>query len=167
MIRGLTRGGVLDLVQRFSYPRPDPVVQRQGDFLPFDEFVRIAEWKTQRQKGRYPLNRGYVEDVTGLAFRQASERRKIALLCTMDGVDVPVASAVLHFGHDASYPIMDVRAVWTLWGVQGAHHCQDRNWLRYLNECQIAAAHYEVSARDLDKALWQYSVENQGRGQAR
>ncbi|MFG5121779.1 hypothetical protein [Methylorubrum sp. POS3] len=133
---------------------------RRRDFLLFDDFVRIAEWKTRRQKGRYPLNRNYVEDVTGLAFRQYNERRKIALLCTMDGVDVPVASAILHFGYDATYPIMDVRAVWTLWNVKGAHHCQDRNWVRYLDDCRNTADYYDVTVRELDKALWQYSFEH-------
>lgn len=163
MIRDFSRADIVALSKAFAYEYPDPAVVRRRDFLTFDDFVCIAEWKTRRQKGRYPLNRGYVEDVTGLAFQQLDERRKIALLCTMDGVDVPVASAVLHFGHDASYPIMDVRAVWTLWGVEGAHHCQDRNWVRYLNECRTAAAHYDVTVRELDKALWQYSVDQTGK----
>lgn len=154
MIRDIRAEEIRAPVRDYSYPKPDPIVERRSDCLSYEAFIKIAEWKTERQKARYPLNRGYVEDVTALAFRQTDEARKIALLCTMNGVHVPVASALLHFGHDASYPIMDRYAVQTLWR-SGATACQIWNWPRYVDECRAAAAYYGVSVRDLDKALWQ------------
>lgn len=161
MIRGLSVQNVRRLIENYSYGKPDPTVERRSDFLPYEAFVEIAEWKTLRQKSRYMLNRGFVEDVTGLAFRQADDRRKISLLCTMDGVLEPVASAVLHFGHNASYPILDRRALWTLRGLP-PHRCNLRIWADYVRECREQAQSYGVSVRDLDKALWQYSVQEQG-----
>jgi hypothetical protein len=45
-----------------------------------------------------------IAEVTGLAFRQTDEKLRISLLRVLDGVDLPVASVLLHVGLSPEYP---------------------------------------------------------------
>ena len=124
-------------------------------------YLRKSPSGRPSDQGRYGANRGYIEELTEFAFQQSDERRKIILLCTLDEVRASVASALLRFGHDASYPILDRRALWSLRGLL-AYKCTAELWPEYVRECRAEAAEYRVSVRDLDKALWQFSFEKQG-----
>lgn len=64
-----------------------------------------------------------IADVTGFTFRQSDAKLRICLLRSLDGVDWPVASALLHVGLSAEYPIIDLRALWSL--NSGMPHLRD------------------------------------------
>ena len=72
----------------------------------------------------------------------------------------PTASVILHFGIPERYPILDVRALWSL-GVDTPPTYTFDFWLAYAQHCRTFAEAAAVSMRTLDRALWQYSAENQ------
>lgn len=140
-----------------------PAVRERGYFLR-DEFLDTYRWKTERTAKRpEKYTDAEVADVTGAAFRQSDEKLRLDLLCALDGVDVPVASVLLHVGCSAEYPIIDYRALWSLGSGQPSYYSFEFWWL-YVQCCRRLAAAAGVSVRDLDKALWAYSDANQTPG---
>jgi hypothetical protein len=85
---------------------------------------------------------------------------RIEVLTLLAGVSWPTASVILHFFHREQYPILDVRALWSL-------QCDPPGeydipfWESYTSSCRSLAQKAGVSMRTLDRALWQYSKENQ------
>jgi len=82
------------------------------------------------------------------------------VLTLLSGVGWPMASVVLHWCHTAPYPILDFRALWSL-GVAPLPSYDFPLWRAYTDHCREMAAAAGVSMRDLDRALWQFSKENQ------
>lgn len=80
---------------------------------------------------------------------------------TLHGVSWPTASVVLHFWHNDPYPILDFRALWSLgFDKQPTYYTFDI-WSKYTDFCRRLAKESEVSMRTADRALWQFSSENQ------
>ena len=137
-----------------------PAVRARGRFLR-DEFLATYHWKTHRTL-RYAEKHtaAEIEDVTGVAFRQTDEKLRICLLRALDGVDWPVASALLHVGLSPEYPIIDFRALWSL-GSEMPSSVSFEFWWAYVGCCRGLAATAQVSVRALDQALWAYSEAHQ------
>jgi hypothetical protein len=74
-------------------------------------------------------------------------------------VDVPVASAIMTAIDPGRYTILDFRALFSL-GVERSFNSVGF-YLAYLAACRRIAAAAGVELRTLDRALWQYSKENQ------
>jgi len=67
---------------------------------------------------------------------------------------------ILHFGYDNLYPILDYRTLWSL-REKMLPVCTFGFWDSYTKFCRDLANQQGVSMRVLDRALWQYSKENQ------
>jgi hypothetical protein len=81
----------------------------------------------------------------------------------LEGVAYPTASVILHFLHRDPYPILDVRA---LWSVSADAPASERAygfefWSAYVDYTRELASQRGVSMRTLDRALWQYAFEHQ------
>ena len=84
------------------------VLQKRG-YLLKKEFVSIGKWKTERQKGRYENNSDEkVEQLTRKAL-EASDKDKTKILDKLEGVGIPVASAILTVAYPKEYCIIDYR----------------------------------------------------------
>jgi hypothetical protein len=68
----------------------------------------------------------------------------------------PTASVILHFCDRGRYPIVDVRALWSL-GVTTPPAIDFPVWMEYTRFLRGVSADAGVSMRTLDRALWQYS----------
>jgi hypothetical protein len=126
-----------------------------------DELRTIFKWKT-RGRGRSRLDRNSpteVEDALRLALAARTERSAISVLRGLAGVDVPVASAIMTAVDPAHYTILDFRALFSL-GVERSFNSVGF-YLIYLDACRRIAQAASVDLRTLDRALWQYSKENQ------
>jgi len=148
--------------RRYSYPRTDhhlntvirPAAQRQG-YITRDQLLHICRWKSPRSAPKAEANDDpYVRELTKISFATTSERVRIETLTLLTGVSWPIASTILHYTISENYPILDVRALWSL-GIQGTYSF--RLWEAYVRECQRIASEACVTVRMLDKALWQYS----------
>jgi hypothetical protein len=134
---------------------------RAAGFLTRDDFLTLCEWKSPRARPRFEANpEEFVRAVTGVALTTPCERLRVEALTLLDGVSWPTASVILHFCHPDPYPVLDVRALWSL-GIEGPVPYDFALWSAYTATCRALARRARVSMRDVDRALWQYSKEHQ------
>jgi hypothetical protein len=139
------------------------IIQKQG-YMTKEQLHTLVDWKSPRSKGYIARNDPKdIQEVTKTVLG-IEDLIAIKKLCRLHGVQYPVASAILHFFHKEDYPIIDTRALWTLTKEKLPYDKYGSNyplWKEYTQFCRKLAKRYKVSMRDLDKALWQYSVEKQ------
>jgi hypothetical protein len=134
--------------------------------MTLDDLKAVCLWKAPRASGHADKNSpSEVEEITKLAFAAKSERVRIEALRLLHGVNYPTASVILHFFHREDYPIVDFRALWTLRILQPTQYTFEF-WWDYVNACRSLFAKARrkfpsLTLRELDRALWQYSKENQ------
>jgi hypothetical protein len=135
---------------------------RAVGFLSHAHFFELCCWKSPRSKRRCLMNtEQFVEEVTRVALSTPSEQLRIEALTLLSGVGWPTASVILHFCHREPYPILDFRALWSL-GMDSRPDAYDfQFWWGYTLHCRGLAQELGTDMRTLDKALWQYSKENQ------
>lgn len=156
---------------RYAYPRESvicedlaPRVRVAGYFTKAD-LLEIGRWKSKRIGSRLEGNsEEQVEEVTRIALSCKSERLRIGALIQLEGVDWCVASTLLHFCHSAPYPLLDKRALWSLGFEKTPFYYNFDLWWSYTQHCRELAKAAGVSMRVLDRALWQFSKENQPNG---
>ncbi len=130
-------------------------------FLDKELLRLVANWKSVRSAGRVEDNdKNYVREITTYAFSAKNERARIELLTVLDGVGWPTASVILHLFHPDNYPILDFRALWSA-RLEVPKQYAFPFWWRYVNFCRELSARNSVDMRALDRAMWQYSKENQ------
>lgn len=155
---------------RYEYPLEEyiagsvaPRVKRTG-YLAREDFLAICDWKTARTRKHVESNPDeFIHEVTKVSFSTQNERLRIAVLTLLAGVSWPSASVILHFCHKDPYPILDFRALWSLGVEVEPHEYNFDFWWQYTIYCRRVADENSVTMRTLDKALWQYSKENQGK----
>ena len=136
-----------------------PTVQAQG-YLDKELLKRVARWKSPRPARHVEKNdNDYVKEITMWSFSATTERARIRVLRLLDGVEWPTASAILHLFHRAPYPILDFRALWSV-GLEDYRY-SSAFWLDYTHFCRDIASRNQINMRTLDRALWQFSKENQ------
>lgn len=136
---------------------------RQRRWLTRHEFLKVCEWKTPRSRRHCAKNSNeFVRCVTAVALSTKNERLRIEVLTLLNGVSWPTASVILHFMAPDRYPILDFRALWSL-GIENAPVYDFEFWEAYTKCCWALAARAGVSMRELDRALWAYSSEEQPR----
>lgn len=133
----------------------------QKGYLTKKEFVTVCAWKTPRTESRCASNdEGFIREISGLAKATNSERLRIQAWTMLAGVKWPTASVFLHFAFSNQYPILDVRALWSLQTAVPSTYTFPF-WETYTSYCRKLAGEAKVSMRLLDQALWKYSAENQ------
>ena len=138
-----------------------PQVRARGYFTK-PEFERMCAWKTPRSKPKVASNSAdYIKAVTQTALSTESEQLRIEILTLLNGVSWPTASVILHFCHAEAYPILDFRALWSL-GVEASQVTYTfALWQEYTEVCRTLAKRSNLSMREVDRALWKYSEEQQ------
>ncbi len=134
---------------------------KQRGFLIKDEFIAICHWKSPRTQPRCRTNSAdFIRDVTHCALSTPSDQLRIEVLTLLRGVSWPTASVILHFFHSDPYPIVDYRALWSL-NHDVPKQYDFQFWQKYTEFCRSLVQQANASMRILDRALWQYSKENQ------
>src|SRR5208337_2659503 len=124
-----------------------------------ENIQRIFEWKT-KGRGRSRLDKNSDQDIAdalSLATKGKSDRAAVAVLMGLNGVQVPVASAILTAIDPEHFTVIDFRALEAL-GVTTANMTINY-YLEYLDACRGLARENKVTLRTLDRALWQWSKE--------
>ncbi len=155
------------IADRYEYPISDadlmemkPEILQMG-YLTKAELQKIAYWKAPRSAGHTKKNdEDYVAEMTRFAFAAECERARIQSLTLLDGVSWPMASVILHLFHRDPYPILDFRALWSV-SLGMPTQYSFGFWWKYVEFCREIAQKAAVDMRTLDRALWQYSKENQ------
>ena len=158
-------GEIAGLASRFTdddgpLERIASAVKTRG-CLSKEEFLTVCRWKTVRSQSRCRKNsEEYIREATRCALTTPDEQLRIEVLTLLDGVSWPTASVILHFFHTEPYPILDFRALWSLrCKVPGQYDFPF--WHAYTQFCRTLASRAGQPMRTIDRALWQYSKENQ------
>jgi hypothetical protein len=151
---------------RYSIPA-DAEVEKVGPsarargYLERAEFLELCRWKTPRSQPRCAANsEEFVREVTRTAFGTRNDELKIRVLLLLEGVSWPTASVILHFCDAERYPILDVRALWSV-GLRTVPAYTYSLWRQYTSLIRGISDRTRLSMRAIDRALWQYSKERQ------
>ncbi len=139
---------------------------RKPFYLTRDQLDRVFKWKLRSQYGRQSERRARNSDaayetVTEAVFKIVSPdveyecAVRLRLLTALEGVGVPVASAVLALTEPERYCVIDFRAWRSVFG-------EDRtafsvgDYIRYRNEVARLAANLGWPIQEADAAIWEY-----------
>lgn len=152
---------------RYQYSRQEPTVLGLRETIikrgcmTKDDLKIVAQWKAPRSAGHVEENtEDYVKEITSFALAAKTERARIEVLTNLNGVRWPTASVILHFFHTDAYPIMDFRALWSI-SLDVPTQYSFGFWWPYVEYCRTLSQKNGLDMRTLDRALWQYSKENQ------
>ncbi len=143
--------------------------ERNPFYLTRSELDEILRWKLrgqyERQRWRWAAN---TEDVVRVVTRAAFEiahpdkeyevELRIGILCTLRGVGVPVASAILALVLPEKYGVIDFRVWRRLFGEE-KRDFSIRDYKRYLREVRRLAAELGWPVQEVDLAIWAYDRE--------
>jgi hypothetical protein len=143
------------------------IIRKQG-FINKFQAIKILKWKSPRPLRHYIINSD--EDfilITKLAFRQESDRLKIHILKALSGVNYPSASALLMFYDKENYPIIDIRVWKQLYDLKlvkenpRGQNFTLNQWESYLLKIRLLAKEHNITARQVEKRLFDYDKTNQ------
>lgn len=163
----LSQSEIPHIAARYSYPNEDRIVNQLGPesrkhgYLDKAAFLELCYWKTRRTQKRCAENsEEFIQATSRIALSTPCEELRIKILLVLNGVSWSTASVILHFGYDNRYPILDYRALWSV-GIKMPPSYNFELWDAYAKFFRDQSHRYGVSPRILDRALWQYSKENQ------
>ena len=100
------------------------------------------------------------------AVHEPDIRSKVEALTSLNGIGVPVTSAILMFIDKDRFTVIDERA-WNVLQETGdlrrelSEDPTIEEYLIYLGACWTLANEYDVSLRTLDRALWVLDIEDE------
>lgn len=162
----------------YGFESISAVVQQRG-YLRKEEFREIGLWKYSPNDYLYKRNSEEdIENWTSKAIQAGTPAEKISALRNLEGVGVPVASAILCVIFPEKYATIDFRALRALpfatptpifdrYEVFAEYLDAFRRYGTstdaykfYLDEVDKVAAASGLNAREVDMALWQYDKTN-------
>lgn len=127
------------------------------------EFMEMGMWKSPRPKQRYLKNSE--EDIVSISKEVLDtkfEKRRIDLLTKLNGVSIPTASAILTLIDPEDYGVIDIR-VWQVLYLYGSVKVKStgtdfefNNWYNYLMKLRYYARKFKVSARDIERTIFDH-----------
>jgi len=128
-----------------------------------EEFVKMGMWKSPRPKNWYLANsEDRIIEISQRVFATHFEKRRIELLTQLEGVAIPVSSAILTLTDPKNYGVIDIR-VWDVVYTYGLVKVNRRgtnfsfnNWYNYLVKLRYFAEKFKVKARDIERTIFLY-----------
>ena len=133
---------------------------RERGYYLRSEFIQICLWKTRRVSVRIQKNS---DEEIAESTRLALGGEGIKPLLGLDGVSWGRASTLLHLALPDLYPILDHRAVHAL-GASWPSAVSFGFWSDFVDAFRATRERAGVSGRELDRALWQWSSEQDEQG---
>ena len=142
-------------------------VKKRGYFTK-RQFLKMCDWKSPRPRWRCESNSvRSVREVSKKVFATDYEKRKIELLTSLNGVSIPMASAILMLTNPKNYGVIDVR-VWQLLYLYKSvavkptgRNLSFNNWYNYLMKIRFLAKKFDVGARKIERTLFEYHKQMQ------
>lgn len=144
--------------------------ERAPLYLTLHEFDEILRWKLrgqyERQRERRKVNTcEVIRTVTTAALSLTHPdddyeiELRLGILCTLRGVGVPVASAILALVFPERYAVIDFRGWRQVFGEERTTFSVS-DYKRYLREIQRLALELGWSVQEVDLAIWEYDRIN-------
>ena len=148
--------GTEDLIRRLGH------IKRARGFSR-DEFLAMCRWKSPRAMGKCRRNSAAtIRRISRAALATRSEQKRMNFLTSLRGVSVPMASAILTLVDPKRYGVLDIR-VWQLLCAIDSVRTNPRgvgfnfkNWYDYLRKLRYHAREIGVSARTVERTLFEY-----------
>ena len=84
-------------------------------YLTKQELHTIARWKSPRRAALTLENTDdFIKEITEEAFTSTDDWTNLLTLTRLQGIGQPTASAILHLYDEGQYPILDIRALWSV-----------------------------------------------------
>jgi hypothetical protein len=160
------------------------VIIKRG-YIESEEFVNICTWKTRRPKKRYRNEdnlkkiKSISKNIIKLHLREEDDytSQSISLLTSLDGVQVPVASALLTVLFPKIHCVIDYRVRRAIYFFENSKNgtltfdqyssfseCLDLlgkgpsvdDYLNYLFTISRKSKKFKCTPRELEMALWEY-----------
>jgi len=149
------------------------VAKRRGYLTPL-ELEAVCRWKSARAIQRVRENtRHRVRAATGAALASRNEQRRLEALLQLRGVGIPMASALLTLVEPKKYGVIDIR-VWQLlytlrMVVENPKGTQFHpgHWHQFLAILRRLASKFSVTARDIERTLFDVHKARQRRQKKR
>ncbi len=136
------------------------VVKIRG-YLTKEELRIICRWKSPRAIWLIEKNSPQrIEAISQRAFETKSERNKIKLLTSLQGVSIPMASAILMLINPKRYGVIDIRVWQLLYAMKSVTKkargvgFSFKNWFQFLMIIRFYSKKYYVKARDIERTLF-------------
>lgn len=154
---------------------------QQRGYIFRDELRRIGEWKASGRVDHHikQNNSTSVERQSKLAFQASEDKDSVEFLTELQGVSVPIASAVLAMYDPGSYAVVDYRAFRALGAAEPnlldprtysdyakfmeksrGYNSNSGGYIFYLKVVRNIAQREVISPREVDMALWAFDEEN-------
>ena len=156
------------IVDRKEYPETSALMMalapvRERGWFNREELLAMGMWKSPRPKKHYLSNEPEtVISISGKALAAADDCEKAAWLLQLNGVSLPVVSAILTLLYPAQYGVIDIRA-WQLLHLYGVFKTNGggqgftlREWLQYVQTLREYASLLDVTPRDIERSLYRY-----------
>lgn len=141
---------------------------RQNRRATKEDLEKIIKWKFQgRLTGRQKMNLtriNRVEDsvikkITGLAFEMPTDKLKLKLLMSIDGVGASVGSVILTFYDPDNYGVLDFHAWHGLYN-NDKKIFTEQECLKYFKDLRNLAREVNLPCRDVEKALFKKDIDS-------
>ena len=132
-----------------------PEVQSLG-YLRRSDLLALSFWLVKGRNNHRVLSNAsdFVVKATSLSFRSKTERSPIQHLVELQGVGLPMGSAILHWFHRESYPMWNRHARNSVLFEDHAHLREIERWEALVVFCRDVASRSAVDMRTLDRAFW-------------
>lgn len=157
-------------------------IASRGYEISVDELLRISRWKLQSERNHHNIKKndaGEVSRRTREALENSTDKEAIDTLTDLSGVGVPMASTVLTVAKPDEYAIIDYRAFRGLVAAKPRIITPDRYdtyatfleyfrtyltnpeaYVYYMDHVRDIADTENLSAREVDMALWAFDKEH-------
>lgn len=130
-------------------------------YLTKEELRIVCRWKSSRAIWLIEKNSSKrIKNISLKAFKTKSERYKIELLTSLNGVSIPMASAILMLINPKRYGVIDIRVWQLLYKMKSVNKKGSgvgfnfNNWFQYLMIIRYYASMYNVKTRDIERTLF-------------
>lgn len=139
-------------------------------FLTKSEFDRILRWKLRQQYGRQQSIRlsntdEIIRQITGLALsilhpdKDYELELRLKILCSLRGVEIPIATAILALTFPEQYAVIDYRVWRQLFGVTRSTYSIN-DYKKYMREIRRLSEELGWPVQEVDLAIWEYDRRN-------
>ena len=149
------------IIKRLAHVRVDRELSR-------GEFLDVCYWKSPRGIRRCEKNSATrVEQITQKVFATRSEREKIDLLISLEGVSIPTASAILTLTDPRNYGVIDIRVWQVLHALESVtsnpkgQNFTFQHWDQFLQILRYHAGQRKVPTRLIELTLFEYHRDHQ------
>ena len=144
---------------------------RQKNFLTREDLIEIVKWKFHNGSGKNrvrvinfleQMGGSEIEKITGDAFELEEESKKIRKLCTIKGVGISFASCILTFHNPKKYCVFNTHVYDEIFKIDtrpSNFFSLPDYYLEMLNEIRKFSDKYDLSVRDVGKALFKKNRE--------